>query len=163
ERRRAHRVRRADARRLRGQRSAPRLAVRRRFEPGQDRPADHSEDRAEPGAAAAGGAGQTGGRMSDQVRASGQKPLLPWTLGFLRPYRGRVALLAFLLITEIILGALQPWPFSIVIDYVLGDRPWPDWIAPYLAFTAGHKFAMLITVVISGVILQVVNQFVSAY
>src|SRR5262249_46581914 len=106
---------------------------------------------------------QTGGRMSDPVRASGQKPLLPWTLGFLRPYRGRVALLAFLLITEIILGALQPWPFSIVIDYVLGDRPWPDWIAPYLAFTAGHKFAMLISVVIGGVILQVVNQFVSAY
>jgi ABC-type multidrug transport system fused ATPase/permease subunit len=98
------------------------------------------------------------------VSASRQKPLLPWTLGFLRPYRGRVILLTFLLVSEIALGALQPWPLSIVIDYVLGDRPWPAWIAPYLlSITSGHKFALLVTVVIGGVILQVVNQVVSAY
>ncbi len=103
--------------------------------------------------------------MSDPiVTASRQKPLLPWTLSFLRPYRRRVVLLAFLLVTEIALGALQPWPLSIVIDYVLGDRPWPAWMASFmLSVTNGHKFALLVTVVIGGVVLQVVNQFVSAY
>ena len=81
--------------------------------------------------------------MSDPVvAASRQKPLLPWTLSFLRPYRGRVVLLTFLLVTEIALGALQPWPLSIVIDYVLGDRPWPAWIAPWMmSITNGHKLA----------------------
>ena len=39
-----------------------------------------------------------------------QQTLLPWTLSFLRPYRGRVWLLAFLSLLEIGLGALQPWP-----------------------------------------------------
>jgi len=103
--------------------------------------------------------------MSDPViTASRQKPLLPWTLSFLRPYRGRVVLLAFLLISEIALGALQPWPLSIVIDYVLGDHPWPSWMAPLmLSVTNGHKFALLVMVVLGGVVLQVVNQFVSAY
>jgi len=92
------------------------------------------------------------------------RALLPWTLSYLKPYRSRVVLLAILLASEIGLGALQPWPFAIVIDYVLGDRPWPAWIAPYItSFTAGHKFALLATVVVAGVVLQVVNQFVSAY
>jgi len=98
------------------------------------------------------------------VAASRQKPLLPWTLSFLRPYRGRVILLAILLASEIGLGALQPWPLAIVIDYVLGDKPFPSWIAPYInSITGGHTFALLVTVVIAGVVLQVVNQFVSAY
>jgi len=48
-----------------------------------------------------------------------QQPLLPWTLSFLRPYRGRVLLLAVLLASEIGLGALQPWPFAVVIVPVI--------------------------------------------
>ncbi len=44
-------------------------------------------------------------------------------LSFLRPHRGRVTLLAVLLLAEILLGALQPWPFAIVIDHVLGGKP----------------------------------------
>jgi ATP-binding cassette subfamily B protein/subfamily B ATP-binding cassette protein MsbA len=103
--------------------------------------------------------------MSDPVvAASRQKPLLPWTLSFLRPYRGRVVLLAILLASEIGLGALQPWPLAIVIDYVLGDKPFPPRIAPYITtITQGHTLALLVAVVVAGVILQVVNQFVSAY
>src|SRR5262249_4798551 len=135
-------------------------------EQGHDRAADHPQNRAESRAAgAARRSGAEGRRMKDPVvLASRQKPLLPWTLSFLRPYRGKVVLLAFLLASEIGLGALQPWPLSIVIDYVLGDRPWPAWIAPYVAsINTGHKFALLLTVVVAGVILQVVNQFVSAY
>jgi ATP-binding cassette subfamily B protein/subfamily B ATP-binding cassette protein MsbA len=89
--------------------------------------------------------------------------LLGWVLTSLRPYRGRVALLTVLLVSEIGLGALQPWPLAIVIDYVLGSKPFPAALAPYLAAIAPHRFALLIVVVIGGVVLQVVNQFVSAY
>jgi len=89
--------------------------------------------------------------------------LLGWVLTSLRPYRGRVALLTVLLVSEIGLGALQPWPLAIVIDYVLGSKPFPATLAPYLAAIAPHRFALLIVVVFGGVVLQVVNQFVSAY
>ena len=98
-----------------------------------------------------------------------QKPLLPWTLAFLRPYRGRVVLLAALLASEIGLGALQPWPMAVVIDYVLvparlGGKSFPQWLQPWIAALTGNNlFALLVIVVIAGVILQVVNQFVSAY
>jgi ABC-type multidrug transport system fused ATPase/permease subunit len=97
--------------------------------------------------------------MSERVTEG----LLGWVLTSLRPYRGRVALLTVLLVSEIGLGALQPWPLAIVIDYVLGSKPFPAAIAPYLAAIAPHPFALLIVVVIGGVVLQVVNQFVSAY
>ena len=90
--------------------------------------------------------------------------LLRWTQTFLRPYHRRVALLSFLLVSEIALGALQPWPLAIVIDYLLGTTPFPKEIQPYVATIAQqHKLALLIAVVIAGVVLQVVNQFVSAW
>jgi len=97
--------------------------------------------------------------MSERVTEG----LLGWVLTSLRPYRGRVVLLTVLLVSEIGLGALQPWPLAIVIDYVLGSKPFPAALAPYLAAIAPHRFALLIVVVIGGVVLQVVNQFVSAY
>jgi len=92
--------------------------------------------------------------------------LVVWTLSYLRPYRKRVALLALLLVSEIGLGTLQPWPLAVVIDF-LSARPLSEpltrvapWIAPLAAY---NKFAFLIAIVIAGVVLQVINQFVSAY
>jgi ABC-type multidrug transport system fused ATPase/permease subunit len=103
-----------------------------------------------------------------------QTPLLPWTLSFLRPYRRRVSLLTVLLLTEIGLGALAPWPLAVVIDHVLGGRPFQGGITPWpaidgylsqvkAALTQNNQLAFLILVVIAGVVLQVVNQLVSAY
>ena len=103
------------------------------------------------------------------MSANEQAPLLPWTLSFLRPYRGRVVLLAVLLVSEIGLGALQPWPLAIVIDYVLmpltgGGKTLPPAIQPFIAAVTGNnRFTLLVLVVIAGVILQVVNQLVSAW
>ena len=70
-----------------------------------------------------------------------QPPLLPWTLSFLRPYRARVALLTVLLLAEIVLGALQPWPLKIVIDYVLTPdrRPIPEPFAHWLMALGGSN------------------------
>jgi ATP-binding cassette subfamily B protein len=109
-----------------------------------------------------------------------QGPLLPWTLSFLRPYKSRVTLLVTLLLSELVLGWLQPWPLAIVIDYVLLGRPLRpeieaakthvmaglpsgvrDSIVTYVH--SGGRFSLLVTIVIAGVALQIVNQFVSAY
>ncbi|HEV3141456.1 MAG TPA: ABC transporter ATP-binding protein [Vicinamibacterales bacterium] len=94
-----------------------------------------------------------------------QKPLLPWTLSFLRPYRGRVALLTLLLASEIGLGALQPWPLAIVIDYLTnGTNAFPAWLQPLVAAVTNNKpLILLVLVVVAGVLLQIVNQLVSAY
>jgi ATP-binding cassette, subfamily B, bacterial len=93
------------------------------------------------------------------------KPLIPWMLSFLGPHRGRVTLLAFLLLAEVALGTLQPWPFAWVIDHVLTGTPFSS--GRFQAFvsnlTHGSKWELLIAVVIGGIVLQVVNQLVSAY
>ncbi|HMF99266.1 MAG TPA: ABC transporter transmembrane domain-containing protein, partial [Vicinamibacterales bacterium] len=98
--------------------------------------------------------------MTEQRATRG---LIAWTLAALRPFRSSVALLAVLLVAEIGLGALQPWPLAIVIN-LLSGQPMPELVAPVIArIPAGHTFALLIVIVISGVVLQVINQFVSAY
>src|SRR5262249_38179399 len=98
-------------------------------------------------------------RMSERAT----KGLVAWTLTALRPYRGRVALLAVLLAAEIGLGALQPWPMAVVID-LLSGKPLPDDAQPFLGgHAAAPPFGLLVGIVIAGVVLQIVNQFVSAY
>jgi ABC-type multidrug transport system fused ATPase/permease subunit len=95
--------------------------------------------------------------------------LLVWTFSFLKPYHRRVALLAVLLVSEIALGALQPWPLAIVIDYVLtplnlGGKPFPVRLQPLITvLTHNNTLVLLVAVVVAGVVLQLVNQFVSAY
>jgi ATP-binding cassette, subfamily B, bacterial len=85
-------------------------------------------------------------------------------LSFLKPHRGRVSLLAVLLLLEIGLGALQPWPFAIAIDHVLGTAVFPARLQSMIdAITHGNRYVFLIGVVVAGIVLQVVNQFVSAY
>jgi len=94
-----------------------------------------------------------------------EKPLIPWMLSFLRPHRGRVTLLAVIMLAEILLGVLQPWPFAWVIDHVLSGKPFsnPHVQAFVTAVTRDNKTALLVAVVVTGVVLQIVNQFVSAY
>ena len=105
-------------------------------------------------------------RAAPAARRTSDQNLLRWTLSFLRPHRTKVVLLVILLASEIGLGALQPWPFALVLDFLTG-HPLPRWlmiVVPGLAtFATTHRFALLVTIVIAGVVLQVVNQFVSAY
>ena len=73
-------------------------------------------------------------------------------------------LVALLLLAEIGLGALQPWPLKVVIDYVLVQHPIPAPFASWLqTIHDGNPFVLLVTLVVAGVMLQVVNQLVSAY
>lgn len=92
------------------------------------------------------------------------RPLLAWTLSFLRPYRRRVVVLIFLLLLQVALGALQPWPLKIVIDYVLDSQrqlpePYRGWIVSAVGDT---RLALLVFFVVLGVLVQVVNQLAAA-
>ena len=90
--------------------------------------------------------------------------LVTWTLSFLRPYRGRVMLVAVLLLVEVALGALEPWLLKVVIDYVLVGRPMPQPFAAWLqTIRGGDPLVLLVTLVVTGVVLQIVHQITSAY
>ena len=92
--------------------------------------------------------------------------LLIWMFSFVRPHRASVVVLSLLLLGEVILGALQPWPLKVVIDNVLNheQHPLPDPIASWMGvFTGGDLVLMLVVVVVAGILLQVVGEAVSAY
>ena len=46
-----------------------------------------------------------------------------WSLGYLKPYEGRIALLALLSLVEVGLRALLPWPMKAIVDQALGAQP----------------------------------------
>ena len=104
--------------------------------------------------------------MTQPAQCPPSQSLLVWTLSYLRPHRKQVALLAILLLSEIGLGALQPWPFKVVIDYALSTdrRPVPEPFAHWLALLhGGNLVGLLVIFVVAGVLLQLTNQLVSAY
>jgi ATP-binding cassette subfamily B protein len=103
--------------------------------------------------------------VSPRSRLAGGRrdSLLRWALPFLRPYRGRVAIIVLLLLVQVGLGALQPWPLKIVIDNVLQGLPMPDPYGRWLsAIGGGGKFGLLVTVVVAGILMQVAEQVVLA-
>jgi len=104
--------------------------------------------------------------MAPAQTQTNQPGLLRWTLAYLKPYRAKVSALAVLLGLELGLGWLQPWPLAIAIDFLSAKR-FPrlvTWTLPWLdALAAAHGFTVLVAIVVGGVVLQVVNQFVSAY
>ncbi len=90
--------------------------------------------------------------------------LISWTLSFMRPYRGRMTLVAILLLLEVALVALQPWLLKAVIDYVFVGQPVPQPVAGWLqAIRVVNPFALLVTLVIAGVVVQLASQIVSVY
>ena len=97
---------------------------------------------------------------------SSDRPLIPWMLSFLRPHRSRVTLLAFLLVSQIVLSALQPWPLKVVIDNVLNyqNHPLPEPVNGWLgALSGGNMVVTLAIVVFAGVVLQLLNEAAAAY
>ena len=93
-----------------------------------------------------------------------EQHLLPWVLSFLRPYRGRLALFSVLLLFQVALGVLQPWPLAIVLDYVLAGRALPSAVAGWVTWvTQGSRVTLLVMVVVVGVVLNLVNQFVTLH
>jgi ATP-binding cassette subfamily B protein/subfamily B ATP-binding cassette protein MsbA len=80
----------------------------------------------------------------------------------MRPYRGRIMLLALIAVTEIGLGVLAPWPLKLVIDNVLGSEPMlPEVERVARLLTGNSKAELLFVVVIGGLLLQLLSQVIS--
>jgi ATP-binding cassette subfamily B protein len=88
--------------------------------------------------------------------------LLRWLAPYMRPYRGRLALLALLSLLEVGLGALTPWPMAFVVDNVLEKHPWPAPLARVLPSPDAMNVAVMLAVVLlAGLLLQVIDELVS--
>jgi ATP-binding cassette, subfamily B, bacterial len=74
----------------------------------------------------------------------------------LRPHWPMLAI-AFVAITfEGLADLLEPWPIKIVLDYVIGSKPPPQWLANFIASSFGaDKLAMLNLAVIAVVVFAV--------
>ena len=85
--------------------------------------------------------------------------VVSWTLGFLRPYRRQAAAIFALSVLEIGLAVLAPWPFKVIVDYVLGGLPLPAALAGVVPVAvAGSAVAILIFVVLAGLLIQVASE-----
>ena len=90
--------------------------------------------------------------VNDPASVNATDGLLGWMLEYMRPYRAKVALLAVLLVSEIGLGALAPWPLAVVIDYVLGGKAFPAWALAWIpAWALDHRVALLVFVVVAEI------------
>ena len=49
-------------------------------------------------------------------------------LGYFRPDAGRIALSLGLLLLGIGLNLLKPWPLALLVDSILGSKPYPGWL-----------------------------------
>ena len=62
------------------------------------------------------------------VSSVGRARLLTRALGYFRPDAGRIALAVGLLLTSIGINLLKPWPLAVLVDSVLGNKPYPSWL-----------------------------------
>jgi ATP-binding cassette subfamily B protein/subfamily B ATP-binding cassette protein MsbA len=70
-----------------------------------------------------------GARPSDLTWSSiARLRLLARALGYFRPDAGRMGLSIGLLLTGIGINLLKPWPLAILVDSVLGSKPYPAWL-----------------------------------
>jgi len=81
----------------------------------------------------------------------------------LRPHWPTLAIAFVAILFEGFADLLEPWPIKIVLDYVIGSKQPPQWLASFIASSFGAgKFAKLDLAVAAVVVVAVVGA-VSTY
>ena len=68
------------------------------------------------------------GRASDRTSSVAHLRQLLRALGYFGPDAARIALTFGLLLLGIGLNLLKPWPLALLVDSILGTKPYPDWL-----------------------------------
>src|SRR6266511_60071 len=76
-------------------------------------------------------------------------------LGYFRPDAGRIALTLGLLLLGIGLNLLKPWPLALLVDSILGSKPYPAWL-PDEVRACGQP-AQLTAIIAASLALHVVH------
>ena len=70
----------------------------------------------------------TNGLTREISSAVGRFRQLLRALGYFRPDAGRISLSLGLLLLSIGLNLLKPWPLALLVDNILGSKPYPGWL-----------------------------------
>jgi ATP-binding cassette subfamily B protein/subfamily B ATP-binding cassette protein MsbA len=97
----------------------------------------------------------TTGGTRDLTSSVGRLRQLLRALGYFRPDAGRIALSLGLLLLGIGLNLLKPWPLALLVDSVLGSKPYPGWL-PSEALTWGQP-AQLTAIVAASLGLHLIH------
>ncbi|HMV82382.1 MAG TPA: ABC transporter ATP-binding protein [Blastocatellia bacterium] len=89
------------------------------------------------------------------------KNVFRWALGYLRPYRGRIALFLVVTVVEILSGLLLPWPMKFIVDNVLGNQPMPGWLANITGVFGSGAPAMLVLGCTAYLVFHYASEFIS--
>src|SRR6266478_5961594 len=97
----------------------------------------------------------TAGWMRDLTSSVGRFRQLLRALSYFRPDAGRIALALGLLLLGIGLNLVKPWPLALLVDSILGSKPYPGWL-PDEARTWGQP-AQLTAVIAASLGLHLVH------
>jgi ATP-binding cassette subfamily B protein len=86
--------------------------------------------------------------------------ILARALGYFRPDAGRIALAMGLLVASIGINLLKPWPLAILVDSVLGTRPYPAWLPSQM--TEWSQAGQLVAIVAASLALHLAHSAVCA-
>ena len=97
----------------------------------------------------------TVGQPQDVSSSIGRFRQLVRALGYFRPDAGRVAITLGLLLLSIGLNLLKPWPLALLVDSVLGSKPYPAWLPEGIQYW-GHP-AQITAIVAASLVLHLVH------
>src|SRR4029453_3086104 len=70
----------------------------------------------------------TAGWTRDLTSSVGRFRQLLRSVSYFRPDAGRITLALGLLLLGIGLNLLKPWPLAVLVDSILGSKPYPGWL-----------------------------------
>jgi ATP-binding cassette subfamily B protein/subfamily B ATP-binding cassette protein MsbA len=76
-----------------------------------------------------------------------------WLGELFRPFRWGIFQVALLVALSAVGPLLTPWPLTFLVDNVLGNQPWPRWLAPVVGPIEGRTF--LLVALVAGAALGV--------
>jgi ATP-binding cassette subfamily B protein/subfamily B ATP-binding cassette protein MsbA len=86
--------------------------------------------------------------------------LLARALAYFRPDAGRMGLAVGLLLVSIGINLLKPWPLAILVDSVLGNRPYPAWLPSQVP--AWTQPAQITAIIAASLVIYLVHSAVCA-
>jgi ATP-binding cassette, subfamily B, bacterial len=83
--------------------------------------------------------------------------------GYLRPYRGALAVAAALALVETVVDLARPWPLKLAVDHAIGGRPLGGTFAPLDRFDAGTLAAIAALGAVALVALGALVGYLTSY
>jgi len=81
-------------------------------------------------------------------------------LNYFRPDARRIGFVLFLLLVSIGLNVLKPWPLAVIVDCILGQKPYPSWLPEKIA--RASQATQLTTLIGTLLALHLAHALVSA-